>query len=293
MATSQIATSQHIETSRGPLSPVNTVHSKDGTAIACDQTGHGSPVILVDGALCDRAIGPSTPLAKFLAPNFTVFTYDRRGRGDSGDTAPYAVEREIEDLEAVLERAGGAAFVWGMSSGAVLALEAARRVNGITKLALYEPPFIVDDSRSSTESDWVRIRAAVAAGRRGDAVKFFLKSVGVPAFFAAVMPLLPIWSRLKAIAHTLPYDGAIMEDNQRGRPLPGDRWRSVRVPTLVMVGGKSPAWLEHSGLSLANIPPNGQFRPVAGQTHNVSGKALAPVLREFFSATNEGLSSER
>jgi len=270
-----------VEKAHSPSS-VKAVRSQDGTAIAFDRIGHGSPLILVDGALCYRAIGPSTPLAKLLAPHFTVFTYDRRGRGDSGDTTLYAVEREVEDLEAVLNEAGGAAFVWGISSGAALALEATNRLAGIKKLALYEPPFIVDESRSSTEDDWACIREAVAAGRRGDAVKLFLKSVGVPAFFATLLPLMPMWSKLKAIAHTLPYDGAIVQANQRGKPLPVDRWTSVTVPTLVMVGEKSPMWLHRSMRSLASTLPNAQLRTLARQTHNVSGKALAPVLHAFF-----------
>src|SRR5713226_2092996 len=158
------------------------VLSKDGTAIAFDRIGNGPPVILVDPALCDRGMGQSAQLAQLLAPHFTVFTYDRRGRGESRDTAPYAVEREVEDIAALLGEAGGAAFVWGMSSGAVLALEAAIRLRGIKKLALYEAPFIVDDTRPTTEDDWDRISAAVAADRRSDAVKLFLKSVGVPGF---------------------------------------------------------------------------------------------------------------
>src|SRR6266849_6329359 len=196
-----------------PLS--KTVLSKDGTAIAFDRIGNGPPVILVDPALCDRGMGQSAQLAQLLAPHFTVFTYDRRGRGQSGDTTPYAVAREVEDIAALLGEAGGSAFVWGTSSGAVLAMEAANRLSGIKKLALYEAPFIVDDGRSTTESDWVRIGEAVAADRRSDAVKLFLKSVGAPAFLIALMRLMPMWSKLKAIAHTLPYVGAIVRDNQR------------------------------------------------------------------------------
>ena len=163
-----------------PTAPAKTVRSKDGTVIAFDRIGHGAPVILVDAALCYRGMGQSRQLAALLAPHFTVITYDRRGRGESGDTAPYAVEREVEDIAALLREAGGSAYLWGMSSGAVLALEAASRLKGIEKLALYEAPFIVDDSRSTTEDDWVRIREAVAAQRRGAAVKFFLQAVGVP-----------------------------------------------------------------------------------------------------------------
>src|SRR6266849_2712174 len=194
---------------------VGKVFSKDGTPIAFDRIGNGPPVILVDGALCYRGMGQSGQLAEFLAQHFTVFTYDRRGRGGSGDTAPYAVAREVEDIAALLSEAGGAAFVWGTSSGAVLALEAANRLSGIKKLALYEAPLIVDDGRSTTEDDWVRIGEAVAADRRSDAVKLFLKSVGAPAFLIALMRLMPMWSKLKAIAHTLPYVGAIVRDNQR------------------------------------------------------------------------------
>src|ERR1700730_19273356 len=212
--------------SPGTLAPIGTALSKDGTPIAFDRIGNGPPVILVDGALCYRGMGQSGQLAELLAQYFTVFTYDRRGRGARGETAPYAVEREVEDIAALLSEAGGAAFLWGMSSGAVLALEAATRLNGIKKLALYEAPFIVDNSRPTTERDWVRIAGAVAANRRSEAIKLFLKLVGVPAFFIAVMPLMPIWSKLKAIAHTLPYDGAIVGDNQRGKPLPAGRWAS-------------------------------------------------------------------
>src|SRR5882672_11756454 len=197
---------------------VGRVLSKDGTAIAFDRIGNGPPVILVDGALCYRGIGQSGQLAELLAQHFTVFTYDRRGRGSSGDTAPYAVEREVEDIAALLSEAGGAAFVWGTSSGAVLALEAANRLSGIKKLALYEAPFIVDDTRPTTEDGWDRISGAVAADRRSDAVKLFLKLAGVPGFVRALMPLMiPMWLKLKAVAHTLPYDGAILRDYQRGQ----------------------------------------------------------------------------
>jgi pimeloyl-ACP methyl ester carboxylesterase len=262
--------------------PVNNVVSKDGTAIAFDRIGHGSPVILVDGALCHRAMGPGGPLAKLLAPHFTVFTYDRRGRGDSGNTPPYALERELEDLEALVSEAGGSVFLWGVSSGAVLALAAANCLGGIKKLAVYEAPFIVDDSRSTTEDDWVRISEAVAADRRHDAVKLFMKSVGMPAFAIALIRLTPVWSKLKAVAHTLPYDGAIVQDNQRGKPLPANGWASVTVPTLVMDGGKSPAWMRHANRSLASVLPNAQYRTFEGQTHMVKAKAHAPTLVEFF-----------
>jgi pimeloyl-ACP methyl ester carboxylesterase len=262
---------------------VGKVFSKDGTAIAFDRIGNGPPVILIDGALCYRSMGQSGQLAELLAQHFTVFTYDRRGRGGSGDTAPYAVEREVEDIATLLSEAGGASFVWGMSSGAVLALEAANRLSGIKKLALYEAPFIVDDTRPTTEDDWDRISAAVVADRRSDAVKLFLKSVGAPGLVRALMPLMiPMWLKLKAVAHTLPYDGAIVRDNQRGEPLPASRWASVTVPALVMDGGNSPAWMLHANRSLASVLPNALYRTLKGQTHMLKPKAHAPMLVEFF-----------
>ncbi|MEO6236446.1 MAG: alpha/beta hydrolase [Vicinamibacterales bacterium] len=259
------------------------VLSKDGTAIAFDRRGRGAPLLLVDGALCYRGLGKSGELAALLAQNFTVFTYDRRGRGASGNTAPYAVEREVEDIAALLSEAGDEAFVWGMSSGAVLALEAAACLNGIKKLAVYEAPFIVDDTRVTTEADWDRIGAAVAADRRSDAIKLFLKSVGVPGFVRTLMPLvIPVWSKLKAIAHTLPYDGAIVREHQRGRPLQASRWASVTIATLVVDGGKSPAWMRHANRSLATVLPHAQYRTLEGQTHLLKPEAHAPMLVAFF-----------
>jgi pimeloyl-ACP methyl ester carboxylesterase len=286
----QKRTSLEATEGRGPkVAPTATsplagkVFSKDGTAIAFDRIGNGPPVILIDGALCYRGMGQSGQLAELLAQHFTVFTYDRRGRGASGDTAPYAVEREVEDIAALLGEAGGVAFVWGTSSGAVLALEAANRLSGIKKLALYEAPFIVDDTGPTTEDGWDRISGAVAADRRNDAVKLFLKLVGVPGFVRALMPLMiPVWLKLNAVAHTLPYDGAIVRDNQRGKPLPAGRWASVTIPALVMDGGKSPAWMRHANRSLASVLPNAQYRTLEGQTHMLKPKAHAPTLVEFF-----------
>ena len=264
--------------------PRLTVTSRDRTAIAFTRSGEGSPVILVDGAFCHRTVGPSIPLAALLAQSYTVYTYDRRGRGDSGDTGPYAVERELEDLEAVIDQAGGSAHVSGISSGAALALEATRRGAGITKLALYEPPFIVDDSRPPIPADIVsQLEARLATGRFGDAVRLFLQQMGAPRIMIALMRLLPVWSKLTAAAHTLPYDMTIVGPYQRGTPLPADRWEDVRVPTLVMVGGKSPTWFHHGTQALAHALPNARHQLVEGQTHNVKAKSLAPRLQAFFS----------
>ena len=152
---------------------------------------------------------------------------------------------------------------------------------------MYEAPLIVDDSRPTTTEDWVRIREAVAADRRSDAVKLFLKAVGAPRFFVALMRLTPVWPKLTRIAHTLPYDGAIVEEYQRGKPLPAGRWASVAVPTLVMDGGKSPGWMRRGNRALADILPNAEYRTLEGQTYAVKARALAPVLVEFFNNNRE------
>jgi pimeloyl-ACP methyl ester carboxylesterase len=259
------------------------VLSKDSTPIAYDQLGKGPAIILVDGALCSRSFGPMPKLAPLLAQHFTVFTYDRRGRGQSGDTKPYAVEREVEDIEALVKEAGGSTHLFGISSGAALALEAANRGLAIKKLALYEAPFIVDDSRPPIPEGYLtQLSELIASDRRADAVKLFMKLVGVPSLFVAMMRFMPAWSKLKSVAHTLPYDITIVQDNQRGRPLPPNRWASVTVPTLVAEGGKSPAWMRRAMRALAEVLPNAQHRTLERQTHMLNPKAIAPVLKEFF-----------
>jgi pimeloyl-ACP methyl ester carboxylesterase len=260
----------------------NAVISKDRTAIAFDRIGNGPPVILVDAALCYRGLGPTRKLAELLAPHFTVITYDRRGRGQSGDKAPYAIEREVEDIAALLREIGGAAYLWGMSSGAVLALEAASRLGGIQKLAIYESPFIVDGSRPTTEEQWAQIGEAVGAQRPGVAVTIFLKMVGVPRFFIALMRFSPAWPKLKALAHTLPYDGTLVRDLQRGLPLPPQRWASVTAPTLVMDGSQSPAWMRNANRALSIVLPHAQYHTLEGQTHVLRPKAHARTLVQFF-----------
>src|SRR5262249_19962789 len=220
-----------------------------------------------------------------LARPFRVFAYDRRARGDSGDTPAYAVGREVEDLEALIEEAGGSAQVWGMSSGAALALEAAASGLRIAKLALYEPPFIVDDSRPPIPHDYIsRLNGMLTEERRGDAVKLFLREMGAPRIVIALMRFLPRWSRLEAVAHTLPYDATILRGTQDGRPLPAERWRSVTMPTLVIVGGKSPKWFHNGTRALAHVLPNAQHLVLEGQTHNVKAKPLAPILEQFFAS---------
>ena len=259
---------------------MNQVRSRDGTTIAYDRLGAGPPLILVDGAFCSRSFGPMPKLAPLLAQHFTVFMYDRRGRGDSGDTAPYAVEREIDDLDAVIREAGGSAFVYAMSSGAALALEAGASRLDITKLALYEPPFMVGSPAHVPPVDHhARLVRLIAEGRRGDAVKFYMKDVmGMPGWLVTVFRFLPMWSKLKAVARSLPYDSAVMGDFS----LPAKRAASLTIPTLVICGEKSMPVLREAALRLSEVVPGAQLRTLPGQTHNVAAAALAPVLKEFF-----------
>lgn len=262
---------------------MSKVLSKDGTEIAFAKLGHGAPVILVDGALCSRAFGPLPNLAKLLAPHFTVFNYDRRGRNESGDKAPYAVQREVEDIEALINEAGGSASVFGTSSGAALALAAAANRANIKKLALYEPPFIAGRrvGRSAPPDSEAQLRRLVDQGKRADAVKFFMVDmVGMPAIFTYIMRILPVWPKLKAVAHTLPYDAAVLGDFS----LPRERAASVAVPTLVMGGEKSPVELRGAVDAVAEAIPGAKLQMLKGQTHNVDVKVLAPVLVDFFAA---------
>jgi pimeloyl-ACP methyl ester carboxylesterase len=261
---------------------MSTVTSADGTTIGYERAGSGPPVILVDGALCHRGMGPALPLAKELAGQFTVYTYDRRGRGESSDTKPYSVQREVEDLEAVLKEAGGSACVYGISSGAALALEAANRGLGIEKLALYEAPFIVDDKIAARPADYVdRLDAMIAADDRSAAVRTFMKTVGMPGILIALMRITPAWKKVKSTAHTLPYDFRVLGDTGSGKPLPADRWTSVTAPALVMDGGKSPAWMRNGMRQLSEVL-GAPYRTLPGQTHMLKPQAVAPVLTEFF-----------
>jgi pimeloyl-ACP methyl ester carboxylesterase len=260
---------------------MNTVTSKDGTTIAFDRLGDGPPVILVCGASTDRTA--NAQLAALLAEHFTVYNYDRRGRGDSGDTTPYAVEREVEDLDALIDAAGGSAFVWGTSSGGGLALEAAASGLAISKLALWEVPYSLDESRRPPADLVERYDEMIADGRRGDAVEYFMaKVVGLPPEFVAFARTQPFWQAQEALAHTLAYDATIMGDYS----LPTERAAAVTVPTLVIAGKESFPFMRETARALANTIPDGQHRTLEGQEHNVDPAVLAPVLVEFFEAQN-------
>ncbi len=265
-----------------------TLTSKDGTAIAYDRSGEGPALILVTGASATRT--DAAALAATLSPAFTVFAYDRRARGDSGDTAPYAVEREVDDIEALIDEAGGSAYVFGHSSGAVLALEAARLLPAkITKLALYEPPFIIDEHHPRMPKGFpAHLNELVASGRRGDAAESFAAFVGTPPEVIAQMRQSPWWPQMEANAQSLVYDATIVEDTQQGDPAALRKWTSLTVPTLVMdgtlfMGQEEPhAFMRHGADELANVLPDARRRTLEGQDHGPADDILAAALTEFF-----------
>lgn len=264
---------------------MDRARSGDGTLIAYETRGSGPQLILVGGALSDR--NAALPLASLLAASFTVLSYDRRGRGDSGDGPSYSVEREVEDLSALIGTAGGSACVFGHSSGAALALESAARGLPISRLALYEPPFIVDSSRESLpEGFTAQLAELMAAGRPGEAVRQFLTlAVQMPDAAVAKMRASPIWPRMEKMARSLLYDQAVMEGKMSGSAVEKGQWAKVELPTLVLDGGASPAWIRNAAAMLAEALPRGQHRSLEGQSHGADPAVLAPVLEEFFQAT--------
>jgi pimeloyl-ACP methyl ester carboxylesterase len=256
---------------------VDTVVSPDGTSIALDRTGDGPPVILVNAGPTDRTA--NAPLAELLAARCSVLNYDRRGRGDSGDTPPYAVDREYEDLAVVIDQAGGSASVFGSSGGGIFALEAAARGLAIIRLAVWEPPYILDGTRPPAPADYrQQLDELLAAGRRGDMVELFLtQAVGMPAEFVAPMRQSPFWPSMETVAHALVYDAMVVGDFS----LPTERVATVKVPTLVLDGGQT-LWLTAAAQAVAAALPDGQRRTLDGQPHNADAAALAPALADFF-----------
>jgi pimeloyl-ACP methyl ester carboxylesterase len=256
---------------------MESVTSRDGTRIALERLGSGPPVVLIAGASCDR--GVHAELAEVVAEEFTVFNYDRRGRGASGDSVPYAIEREIEDLDAVIAWAGGEAMVFGNSSGAVLALRAAAAGVAVTKLALWEPPFMTDAGAPGRQHAYVeKLTELLRAGRNGDAMALFLRSIGMPDEMVAGMRQAPVWLGMEAIAPTLLYDAIVMGDST----VPTALVASVKAPTLVLDGGETGAWAAESARALEETLPNPQRHTFQGQNHAIAWDVLAPVLKQFF-----------
>jgi pimeloyl-ACP methyl ester carboxylesterase len=260
---------------------MSTVTSADGTVIGYERSGSGPALILVDGAMCYRAAGPMRPLAQRLTDHFSVVAYDRRGRGESGDTLPFAPEREVEDLAALVDAVGGTAYGYSMSSGAGVVLAAAAAGVPFTRLLCYEPPYTSRPGDTAAKDDYTRDLAEhLAAGRRGDAVARFMAMVGMPAPAIEAMRHSPAWAALEAIAPTLAYDNAALGDGT----VPTALAARVKVPTLVVDGGASPDFLRAAAAGLAEALPDGSSQTLPGQTHDVDPDALAPALIAFFAA---------
>jgi pimeloyl-ACP methyl ester carboxylesterase len=243
--------------------------SADGTSIAYDVTGSGPALVITGGAFNTRH-SPGE-LVGFLAPHFTIYTWDRRGRGDSGNTLPYSVTGEIEDLAAVVAAAGGTALAYGHSSGAILTLEAAMHGVAISKIAVYEPPYVPDNMTAMAG-----VQPALDAGDPGLAALTFVKGTGEQNTDGLTQS--PWWPSMVAIAGTLPYDLALTGDGV----VPTERLASIQVPLLAMDGGASPAWAANAAVAIAASVAHGRRRTVLGQDHNVAATELAPVLIDFF-----------
>ena len=260
------------------------VTSKDGTRIGYTSIGSGPALILVDGALCWRASGPSGPLAEQLKDRFTVYTYDRRGRGESGDTKPYAVDREVEDLAALIDAAGGSAAVYAISSGVGLALAAANAGLPISKMVLYEFPIVTDPSRQIDPTYAKVMDQLLASGNNVGAVKHFMRNVGVPGFGMFMMGLMGIFRKLAPVGATLAYDTKLVTPFWTNRaPAPGT-WPQVTMPVLDVGGSKSDAWMQNAQVAVSKALPNATHKTLPGQNHMVAATAIAPMSKEFLAA---------
>jgi pimeloyl-ACP methyl ester carboxylesterase len=252
------------------------VVSQDGTVIAFERTGSGLPLILVEAAGHYRAFSSFTGLVGLLAERFTVFRYDRRGRGESTDTVPYAVQREVEDLAVLIEQAGGSAFLYGFSSGALLALQAAATGLAIPRLALLEPPIEAEEDRAAQQDFTAGLVEVLATGDRTAAVDYYLTAIGVPEEIIAGMRGTSSWTALEAAAPTLVYDCLISEATSF------EVLSRITVPTLVLHSEGSSDDLQDMATTVAKAMPNATHRSLAGEWHGVSDETLAPVLAEFF-----------
>lgn len=262
------------------------VTSKDGTKIGYSVVGSGPAIVLVDGAMCWREMGPATPLAHELKDSFAVYTYDRRGRGESGDTKPYSTQREVEDLQAVIKAAGGSVKLYAISSGVALALETANSTPGITGMVLYEAPIFTDNTRKPVPADYVqRMDRLVADGDNAGAVKHFMQNgIGVPWYALLMMQLFGMFKKMAPVGPTLPYDTAFVTPFWTYRPLPPNRWPNVTIPVLSIGGSKSDTWMQNAQKAIAANLPNARHRTLVGQNHMVAATAIAPIIKEFLAA---------
>ncbi|MGR3764143.1 alpha/beta fold hydrolase [Rossellomorea sp. NS-SX7] len=258
---------------------MKTTQSKDGTTLAYDVYGNGPSLIYITGASCHRSFKPIVRDAEIFATEFTVYNYDRRGRGDSGNTLPYTVEREIEDIEAMIDAAGGTAHLYGHSSGAVIALEAALRLGSkVKKVIMYDAPYVHDEKEKAEYKQLSKkIHKLLDNGKNGEAMLTFLKGIGMPKVFVLLLPLLPGWRTTKALAPTLAYDITLTQDMP-----PVERATQISIPMQIIVGEKSPASINNVGRQLTKAIPNAKFVQLANQDHMVDGKTLLPILTSFF-----------
>ncbi|TGN20660.1 alpha/beta fold hydrolase [Leptospira idonii] len=258
---------------------MRTTRSKDGTILAYDVTGSGPALIYITGASCFRNFFPIREDVKSFSTRFTVYNYDRRGRGDSGNTLPYSVEREVEDIEAMIDAAGGKAFLYGHSSGAVLALEAALRLkHKVAKVVIYDASY-VHNEEEKREYEKLRqtVESLLEVKNDSSAMKTFLKGIGMPKFFVFLLPLFPGWKTMKALAPTLSYDISLTKDLP-----PLERVAHISLPIHIIVGEKSPLGIRDVGCKLAAAIPNAKFTELAGEDHMVSSKTLLPLFSDFF-----------
>lgn len=255
-----------------------TTQSKDGTTLVYDIYGVGPALIFITGASCFRSFGPVVKDAKAFAKEFTVYNYDRRGRGESTDTPPYAIEREVEDVGAMIDAAGGKASLYGHSSGAVLALEAALRFgHKVDRVVMYDPPYVHDEAEKAQYNQLgQQVHNLLQDGKNAQAMRTFLKGIGMPKIFVSLLWFMPDWKRMVTIAPTLAYDIALTCDLP-----PVDRASQLSVPTQVIVGEKSPAGMHDVAEQLTNAIPNANYIKLAGQDHMVSAKVLLPLLTNF------------
>ncbi len=253
-----------------------TTTSKDGTLLAFDQLGEGLAVVLISGGPADRT--SNTPLAELLKARFTVLNYDRRGRGESGDAPEWTPDREYEDLAAVIDEAGGSAALIGNSGTGNIALEAAARGLPVTRLALWEPPYILPGTRAAVPADWGRrIDELVAAGRPRDALQYWMTDIiGVPAEFIEPIRNEPFWLAMEPNAHMLSRDADLLRDFA----LPAERYAAVTAPVLLLDGGSIP-WLSQGLEALVDVLPNAELRTLADQQHDISPDVLVAAVGDF------------
>ena len=258
---------------------MSTVISKDGTSIAFTKSGTGPSFILIDGAFCSKDFGPMVKLVPVLSKHFTVYTYDRRARGESGDTPPYAIQREIEDIEALIKKAGGSAAVFAISSGAILALQAVASGLNIKKLALLEPPFVGNKNATRAINAFQQLTQLIADGRKEAACKFYLRKViGLPAIIPFFLSFTKDWSKMKANANSLPYDAALCGDFS----IPKELLPNVTIPSIVIASTKSPKSLREPAKEVAELLPEGRHLTLNGGIHEVPPEILVPALVDFY-----------